>query len=179
MDDQLSSVQSLEQVGRGGGSGGHGGWIQPSSSSSLFCGRPSWAVPAWLGMSTLWCCPSSICSADPLPPHKKISTHCAFICVLYFFGCYTDGQHKILYMFMDLANGVRLAFSWKLFTWTLSNFCILITSSHLHTRFREFDWIERSQWYQKVETVLKSADSLSVKLCTVVSYVELMKGIAT
>ena len=38
--------------------------IQQRSSSSLFCRRPSWAVLARAGMSTLWCCPSSISSAD-------------------------------------------------------------------------------------------------------------------
>ena len=38
--------------------------IQQRSSSSLFCRRPLWAVLAWAGMSTLWCCPSSISSAD-------------------------------------------------------------------------------------------------------------------
>ena len=38
--------------------------IQQRSYSSLFCRRPLWAVLAWAGMSTLWCCPSSISSAD-------------------------------------------------------------------------------------------------------------------
>ena len=33
-------------------------------SSSLYCRRPLWAVLAWADMSTLWCSPSSICSAD-------------------------------------------------------------------------------------------------------------------
>ena len=40
------------------------GTIQQRSSSSLFCRRPLWAVLAWAGMSTLWCSPSSISSAD-------------------------------------------------------------------------------------------------------------------
>ena len=44
--------------------GGTWGTIQQRSSSSLFCRRPSWAVLARAGMSTLWCCPSSISSAD-------------------------------------------------------------------------------------------------------------------
>ena len=44
--------------------GGTWGIIQQRSSSSLFSRRPLWAVLAWLGMSTFWCCPSSISSAD-------------------------------------------------------------------------------------------------------------------
>ena len=44
--------------------GGTGGTIHQKSSSSLFCTRPSWAVPASAGMSTLWCCPSSISPAN-------------------------------------------------------------------------------------------------------------------
>ena len=46
-------------------------WVQCSSvpqqrsSSSLSCTKPLWAVLARAGMSTLWCCPSSISSADP------------------------------------------------------------------------------------------------------------------
>ena len=45
-------------------SGGTRGTIQQGASSCLFCRRPLWAflVLAWL--STLWCCPSSISSAD-------------------------------------------------------------------------------------------------------------------
>ena len=38
--------------------------IQQSSSSSLYYRRPLWAVPAWAGMSALWCCSSSISYAD-------------------------------------------------------------------------------------------------------------------
>ena len=38
--------------------------IQQRSSSSLYCSRPLWAAPAWAGMSTLCCRPSSIFSAD-------------------------------------------------------------------------------------------------------------------
>ena len=40
------------------------GTIQPRSSSSLFCRWPLWAVLARAGMPTLWCCPSSIASAN-------------------------------------------------------------------------------------------------------------------
>ena len=36
------------------------GTIQQKCYSSLFCRRPVWAVLAWAGMSSLWCCPSSI-----------------------------------------------------------------------------------------------------------------------
>ena len=45
---------------------GWGTWgtIQQISSSSLFCRRPLWAVLAWAGMSTLWCCPHSISTPD-------------------------------------------------------------------------------------------------------------------
>ena len=44
--------------------GGTWGSIQQRSSSSLFCRRPLWAALAWAGMSSLWCCLSSISSAD-------------------------------------------------------------------------------------------------------------------
>ena len=40
------------------------GTIQQTSYSSLFCRKPFWALLAEVGMSTLWCCPSSISSAD-------------------------------------------------------------------------------------------------------------------
>ena len=60
MKVQFNSVQSLGRLGRPGGTWGT---IQQTSSSSLFCRRPLWAVLAWAGMSTLWCCPSSIFSA--------------------------------------------------------------------------------------------------------------------
>ena len=61
----VSAVQSLDQLGRGGGRGrrGWGGaWqkIQQRSSSSLFCERPWWAVLAQAGTSILRRCPSSI-----------------------------------------------------------------------------------------------------------------------
>ena len=38
--------------------------IQRRSFSSLFCRKPLWAVLALAGIFTLWCCPSSISSAD-------------------------------------------------------------------------------------------------------------------
>ena len=41
-----------------GSSEEHGGTIHRRSSSGLFCGRPSWAVPPWIRTSTLWRCPS-------------------------------------------------------------------------------------------------------------------------
>ena len=44
--------------------GGTSGTIQQRSSFSLFCWRSLWAVLAWAGISTLWCCPSRISSAD-------------------------------------------------------------------------------------------------------------------
>ena len=44
--------------------GGTRGMIQQKSSSSLSYRRPWWAVLAWAGMSSLWCCPSSISSAN-------------------------------------------------------------------------------------------------------------------
>ena len=40
------------------------GTVHQKSSSSLLRRRPLWAVLAWAGMSTLWCCPSSISSAN-------------------------------------------------------------------------------------------------------------------
>ena len=44
--------------------GGTGQMIQQRSFCSLFCKRPLWAVLAWAGMSPLWCCSSSISSAN-------------------------------------------------------------------------------------------------------------------
>ena len=44
--------------------GGTQGTIQQRSSSNLFCRSPLWAVLTWAGMSTLWCCQSSISSTD-------------------------------------------------------------------------------------------------------------------
>ena len=44
--------------------------IQQGSSSSLFCRRPLWAVVAGAGVSTLWCCPSSISSVDHNVAHS-------------------------------------------------------------------------------------------------------------
>ena len=44
--------------------GGTWEMIQHRSSSSLFCRTPLWAVLAIAGMFTLWCCPSSISSAN-------------------------------------------------------------------------------------------------------------------
>ena len=44
--------------------GGIRGTIQQRSSNSLFCRRPLRAFLPWAGVSTLWCCPSSISSAD-------------------------------------------------------------------------------------------------------------------
>ena len=49
--------------------GGTWAMIQKRSFSSLFWGRPLWAVPAWAGMSTLWRCPSSIACADHCISH--------------------------------------------------------------------------------------------------------------
>ena len=40
------------------------GMIQQRSHSTLFCRKPLWAVLPQAGMVTLWCCPSSIFSAD-------------------------------------------------------------------------------------------------------------------
>ena len=55
-----SLFQSLDWLGR------RGSWwtTQQRSFSSISCRRPLWAVLAWAGMSTFWCCPSSISSAD-------------------------------------------------------------------------------------------------------------------
>ena len=50
--------------------GGTKGSIQQRSSSSLLCRRrPLWAVLAEAGMFTLWCCPSTISSADHSVAH--------------------------------------------------------------------------------------------------------------
>ena len=53
--------------------GGTWGAIQQRSSSSHFCRRPSWSLLTWTEMSTLWCCPSSISSADHglVPPSNS------------------------------------------------------------------------------------------------------------
>ena len=63
---QFSSVQSVADwvVGRTRGT------IQQRSSSSRFCRRPLWAVLAWAGIATLWCCPCSISFADSVGTHQ-------------------------------------------------------------------------------------------------------------
>ena len=50
--------------------GGTRGTIQQRSSSSLFCGRLSWAVLAWTGRSTLWRLPIQhlLCRPRRRPP---------------------------------------------------------------------------------------------------------------
>ena len=45
-------------------SGAHKGRFNRAPLPVSFCMRPLWAVLAWAGMSTLWCCPSSISSAN-------------------------------------------------------------------------------------------------------------------
>ena len=45
--------------------------IQQRPSTSLFCGRPLWAVVAWAGMSSLWRCASSNFSADHGVTHSE------------------------------------------------------------------------------------------------------------
>ena len=61
---QFSSLTDWVIGGGGGGWGGAWGVIQQIPSSSLFCRGPLWADLAWTVLSTLWCCPSSICSAN-------------------------------------------------------------------------------------------------------------------
>ena len=51
-------------VGAREGRGRALGTIQQRSSSGLFCRRPLWTALAWKGMSSFWCCPSNISSAD-------------------------------------------------------------------------------------------------------------------
>ena len=55
--------------------------IQQRFSSSVFCRRPLWALLAWAWMSTLWCCPSSISSADH--SSRKV-THKSWFTSLFF-----------------------------------------------------------------------------------------------
>ena len=62
---QFSSVHSLDRLGHQGA----WGWGDISSSSRFFCGRPSWAVLAWAGTLTLWCCRTSTSSADRSDAH--------------------------------------------------------------------------------------------------------------
>ena len=62
---QFSSVQSFNQSGHQGTQK----MIQQRFSSSLFCRRPLWAVLAWAGMFTLWCCPARISTADNSVTH--------------------------------------------------------------------------------------------------------------
>ena len=66
----FSSVASLTGSSKGWGGVGGGGMRNDSAEilSQPFFLRGAivtlWAVLAWVGMSTLWCCPSSISSAD-------------------------------------------------------------------------------------------------------------------
>ena len=57
---QFSSAQSLDRLFRLETCG----TIQQTSFSRLFCRRSLWEVLALARLSTLWCCPSSISSAD-------------------------------------------------------------------------------------------------------------------
>ena len=57
---QLSSFQSLDRLGHRGTRG----TIRQRSCSSLLCRRPLCVVLGWADKPTLWCCPSSIFSAD-------------------------------------------------------------------------------------------------------------------
>ena len=52
----FSSVQSLDWLGRRGDMTR----FSRDPLSGLLCRRPLWAVLAWAGKSTLWCCPSII-----------------------------------------------------------------------------------------------------------------------
>ena len=68
-------VQSLNRLGRRGGrveTGWGVGGMTDDSAEILFHSfqrRLLLAVFAWAGMSTLWCCPSSISSADHIVTH--------------------------------------------------------------------------------------------------------------
>ena len=61
---KVSSVQSLDWLGHR--MGGHDRWF--SRDPLPFCRRPLWVVLAQAGMPTLWCCPSSISTADNSSP---------------------------------------------------------------------------------------------------------------
>ena len=61
---QFSSVPLTDWV-----VGGIWGTIRQRSSSSLFCRRPLWTILSWAGMSTFWCCPSSISSVHHSVTH--------------------------------------------------------------------------------------------------------------
>ena len=75
------------------------GMIQQRSSSSLFCRRPLWALLAWTRMSTLWCCPSSISSADHGVTHPPRCPE----------GWFWRGCHGLLH-----ARTVQVSVSWQL-----------------------------------------------------------------
>ena len=59
--DHFSSVRSHDRLSRRGDMGHDSAEIL---FQSFFRRRPLWTVLAWAGMPTLWCCPSSISSAD-------------------------------------------------------------------------------------------------------------------
>ena len=60
--DKFSSVQFSPLINLV--AGGHEGRFSGDPGTVFFCRRSSWADLACAGMSTLWCCPSSISSAD-------------------------------------------------------------------------------------------------------------------
>ena len=88
---QFNSVpRPISLLGVGGVGGEAWDTIQQRFCSSLFCGRPSWAVLVRAGMSSLWGCTYSISSADhethrdmsvldrPAPDHaalRQVSWH--------------------------------------------------------------------------------------------------------
>ena len=68
-----SSVQFSSVPWLNGLLGGHEGQFSRDPVPVFFCRRPLWAVLAWAGTSTLWCCSSGIFSADHGAAHPPRS----------------------------------------------------------------------------------------------------------
>ena len=66
--------------------GGWGGDVRDDSVDTFFShfsGRPQCVLLVWAGTSTLWCCPSSISSADHDVAHPRgVLKDCVFVVVV-------------------------------------------------------------------------------------------------
>ena len=132
-----------------------------SSIFFFFCRKPFWAVPAWAGMSSIWCCPSSISSADQGITHPPRCPE----------GWFRRGRHDVLCgqtMQVFLSSLTALSISTKiLFTVWADGFC----SHKIHTLTADFfrfvfvkprwTWPASRHHYVLTEGISKNSNSTS------------------
>ena len=88
-----------------GSSGGHEGQFSRDPFLVFSAGGPLWAVLARAGMSTLWCCPSSISSADQGIAHTPRYPKGWFVASI----CSYDLQHDFAWVTDEAYCSVVLA----------------------------------------------------------------------